>query len=105
MRLRIPVPFHPSCRTLRLNFLHYTPCFPSPSRFTCAYGRFIFSCRARIEHLRIAGGVLSVGGRFILTNTPGFTVAHQGFKRGSINFDLAESLSRVVSNILRLRRE
>ncbi|CAM9426435.1 unnamed protein product [Scytosiphon promiscuus] len=61
--------------------------------------------RARIEHLRIAGGVLSVGGRFILTNTPGFTVAHQGFKRGSISFDLAESLSRVVSNILRLRRE
>ncbi|CAM9981794.1 unnamed protein product [Hapterophycus canaliculatus] len=61
--------------------------------------------RARIEHLRIAGGILSVGGRFILTNTPGFTVAHQRFKRGSINFDLAESLSRVVSNILRLRRE
>lgn len=61
--------------------------------------------RARIEHLRISRGVLSVGGRFILTNTPGFTVAHPGLKRGSINFDLAESLSRLVSNVLRLRRE
>lgn len=61
--------------------------------------------RARIEHLRISRGVLSIGGRFILTNTPGFTVAHRGFKRGSINFDLAESLSRLVSNVLRLRRE
>lgn len=61
--------------------------------------------RARIEHLRISRGVLSVGGRFILTNTPGFTVALPGFKRGDINYDLAESLSRLVSNCLNLRRE
>lgn len=61
--------------------------------------------RARIEHLRISRGTLSVGGRFILTNTPGFTVAHPAFKRGNISFDLAESLSRLVSNVLRLRRE
>lgn len=61
--------------------------------------------RARIEHLRTSRGVLSIGGRFILANTPGFTVAHPGLKRGNINFDLAESLSRLVSNVLCLRRE
>ncbi|CAB1109738.1 unnamed protein product [Ectocarpus sp. CCAP 1310/34] len=61
--------------------------------------------RARIEHLRISRGVLSVGGRFILTNTPGFTVALPGLKRGDINYDLAEGLSRLVSNCLNLRRE
>lgn len=72
---------------------------------TTILGTVWHACRARLDRLSISEGVLSVGGRFILANTPGFTVAHPGFKRGNINFDLAESLSRVVSNILRLRRE
>ncbi|CAM9282482.1 unnamed protein product [Choristocarpus tenellus] len=59
--------------------------------------------RARIERLRINRGRISIQGRFVLSPVAPLTVSPVS-KRGKLKHDLGESLSRITSRILGLRR-